>query len=268
MAEIAVLVSIGHHPVARKPRRAELDARALALAVQAGASAVVALHAGPADPARLILRDCLGMGAEELVILDMPPDADPLPALLAALRNKPPEIVLAGTQAEAGEGSGMVPIWLAERLGWPFVANIVAIETTQNGSAVVVQALPGGRRRRLVVQLPFIASIGPAGPAPRLSAFAKARRGKVTVLPVDAARDPRHDWPARPARPRPRRIAAPVASGNAASRLDAILSAGRGTASGNKALVDLTPEAAAGAILDFLAREGLLPRRGGPPAAS
>jgi electron transfer flavoprotein beta subunit len=132
----------------------------------------------------------------------------------------------------------------------------------------VVQALPGGRRRRLAVPLPFVASVGAAGPAPRLSAFAKARRGRVTVQPADAARDPRHDWPVRPARTRPRRIAAPAASGNAASRLDAILGAGRGAASDSKALVDLTPDAAAGAILDFLTREGLLPRRGGPPAAS
>ena len=103
--EVAVLLSVGRHPASGRARRAELDSRALELALRlAAASAgdgapvrVHAVHAGsPAEPA---LRDYLGMGVERLTVLDIPASADPLAPLIAHLAARRPSLVLAGMRA-------------------------------------------------------------------------------------------------------------------------------------------------------------------------
>src|SRR5689334_1636297 len=108
-----VLVSIGRHPASGRPRRADRDARAVELALAARLSPRL-LHAGAADAAPL--QDYLGMGATEIAVLPLPPKADAVPALAAALAADAPALVLAGAAAEVGEGSGMLPYLLAERL--------------------------------------------------------------------------------------------------------------------------------------------------------
>ncbi|MFO6372298.1 electron transfer flavoprotein subunit beta, partial [Pseudomonas aeruginosa] len=154
---IVALVSIGAHPASGRPRRAEQDARAVELGLRLSGPRLQVLHAG--DPHAEALRGYLGMGLERLSVLEQPAGADALPALAEHLRDSRAQLVLTGSQAETGEGSGMLPFLLAERLGWPLVVGLAEVEKVEDGSAQVLQALPRGQRRRLRVRLPFVASV-------------------------------------------------------------------------------------------------------------
>ena len=240
--DVIALASLGKHPVSQCARKADLDGRALELALGC-ASAVTALHAGRADaPA---LRDYLGAGATNLVVLGCAAEADPLPALAAWLRAARPALIVAGARAEAGECSGMVPHCLAEWLGYGLATNIVAVNLVGE-AAHLVQALPGGKRRALEATLPLVITVGRTGPEPRLSARMRAMRGPLDVRPSDAnPPDNRTLWSTKPSRPRPKRLAAPLA-------------AGTGADTGRREMLGPAPDAAADAILDFLERDGLL----------
>ena len=149
MVEIAVLLSVGSHPASGRARRAPLDAQALELALRLtesgqAATRIHALHAGnPSEPA---LRDYLGMGLDRLEVLETAPGADPVPALTARLRDLSPALILAGSVAEGGEDSGMVPYLIAQALNRTLVPDIVGIDFT-DAEAALTQALPRGQRR-------------------------------------------------------------------------------------------------------------------------
>lgn len=241
-ADVIALASLGRHPVSHRPRKADLDGRALELALGC-APVVTALHAGLAGaPA---LREYLGAGAKNLVVLDCAADADPLPALAAWLRAERPRLVVAGARAEAGECSGMVPYLLAERLGCGLAANIVAVDL-EGDTAHLIQALSGGKRRALEAALPLVITVGRAGPEPRLSAPMRALRGRLDIRPGGPNRpDDRALWSTKSSRPRPKRLAAPLAAGGGAD-------------TGRREMLGPDPDAAADAILDFLDRDGLL----------
>jgi len=242
-SDIVVLVSVGKHPVSKRARRAALDARALELALGIG-SPVMALHAGPTAD---VMRDYLGAGADDLVQLEAATEADPLPALEAWLRDAQPQLVVAGARAEAGECSGMVPFVLAERLGFSLAVDIVAVEIAGE-TARLIQALPGGKRRKLEAPLPLVITVGRAGPEPRLSARMRAARGVLQSQPgASTGADERAGWATKPSRPRPKRLAAPPGPGQSAAG-----------DTGRREMIGPTPEAAADAILEFLARDGLL----------
>jgi electron transfer flavoprotein alpha/beta subunit len=66
---------------------------------------------------RRALRAYLGMGLEQLHVLEQPAGADALPVLVDYLRDAGAQLVLTGSQAETGEGSGMLPFLLAEKPG-------------------------------------------------------------------------------------------------------------------------------------------------------
>lgn len=254
--EAVVLLSLGRHPASGRTRRADLDARALELALSLGERArLSAVHAGqPDEPA---LRDYLGMGLATLRVLGQPAEADALPALVWHLRRQPPGLLLAGAAAETGEGSGFLPYALAAALGCVLVPDIVSLRLTGDG-VELDQALPGGRRRRLFARLPLMATVGRQAPEARASAFGPARRGSIETIAVPAPLgDPmRREWRESALRPRPRRLMAPVA-GSAEERLRAItqVQAGRG-----RLLADPTPEEAARAIYDYLVEESILER--------
>lgn len=104
---IAVLLSIGRHPVSGRARRAAADARALELALRLPGAEIHAVHAG--DPDEPALRDYLGMGIARLGVVPMPQGHDPIPALIAWLRSLQPDIVLAGLRGENGLDTGLCP---------------------------------------------------------------------------------------------------------------------------------------------------------------
>ena len=100
--KIVTLVSIGAHPTSGRARRADQDARAVELGLRLAGARLRVLHAG--DPHEEALRAYLGMGLDELIVLEQPKQADALPALGDYLHEIGTQMVLTGSQAETGEG--------------------------------------------------------------------------------------------------------------------------------------------------------------------
>src|SRR6195952_5960269 len=248
------LVSIGAHPTSGRPRRAEQDARAVELGLQLAGDNLHVLHAGNAqEPA---LRAYLGMGLNELHVLDQPQDADALPGLADYIRESGVQLVLTGSQAETGEGSGMLPYLLAEKLGWPLVVGMAEVESMSNGTAQVLQALPRGQRRRLKVRLPFLATVDNAAPKPRQSAYGPAQRGTVEVDEVEIVDDQLlASAELQPAKPRPKRLKV-IKAKSGADRMKAATAKASG--GGGQVLKGVSPEEGAAAILKLLVEEGVV----------
>ncbi|AMA44346.1 electron transfer flavoprotein subunit beta [Pseudomonas alabamensis] len=251
--KVISLVSIGSHPGSGRARRAEQDARAVELGLQLAGDALQVVHAG--DPREEALRGYLGMGLDHLDVLEQPVGADVLNVLTDYLREAGAQLVLTGSQAETGEGSGMLPFLLAERLGWPLVVGLAEVESIENGTAHVLQALPRGQRRRLKVRLPVLATVDTAAPKPRQSAFGPARRG---VLAARSAAIVEDDLLAeaelQPAKPRPKRLKV-IKAKSGADRMKAATAKASG--GGGKVLKDASPTEAADAIMKLLIEEGV-----------
>ena len=251
MLRILVLLSAGRHPASGRSRRAARDARALEMALSlAGPKEILAVHAGaPDEPA---LRDYLGMGLERLTVLDLPPGMDPVPALSDFAEQAAPHIVLAGSQAEAGEDSGMVPYLIGEALGATVVRDVSSLETDDT-SARVIQALPKGRRREVTCPLPVVSGISLSAPPPRQPAFVRARAGRVQV---QAPRQvPDAFLTSCDIRPYRRRTVRSLPGGSALDRLKAVTETQAGE---GRVLQHLSPDEAAREIRDYLISKGML----------
>jgi electron transfer flavoprotein beta subunit len=253
MAEIAVLLSAGRHPVGFRPRPAASDARALEMArrLRNAGHRVTALHAGPADDG---LRAYAGYGPIDLVRLDLPEEADALPALAAWMAERHPALVLAGARAEHGAATGLLPYALARAIGGACIPDVTAVESL-DGRVTLIQALEGGRRRRLAAPAPAVLTAAQAAPAPAGWAYARAARATVTVEPAAVQPAAASPWRVEPARP----LARPVRKvrGGAAARMAAATSFATGK---GMLLVQPGPDEAAKAIVDYLEAEGLLRR--------
>ncbi|MEO4045598.1 electron transfer flavoprotein subunit beta [Pseudomonas sp. CAU 1711] len=251
---IVSLVSTGAHPGSGRARRAEQDARAVELGLRLAGPRLRVVHAG--DPREEALRAYLGMGLDELTVLAQGARDDALPPLADFLRSSGAQLVLTGSQAETGEGSGMLPFLLAERLGWPLVVGLAEVERVDNGVAQVLQALPRGQRRRLKVRLPFLASVDNAAPAARQSAFGPARRGRIDTDEVAPVADELFaEAQLQPARPRPKRLKV-IKAKTGAERMKAATAKAAG--GGGQVLKEVSPQAGAEAIFKLLLEEGVL----------
>ncbi len=255
---IVVLLSAGRHRVSGQPAPVPVELQAIRLAVDiAGAGGeVTALHAGPElGP----LADALGHGVGRLDHRVIASGDDPLPSLVAALADAPPDLILTGRSGQGGEDAGLLPYALARALGRPILADAAGLGMgmgPEAGTLIVEQALPRGARRRVVLRLPALLTVHPAAPAPLPFAFAARRRGVIATAPgVPAPQAPEVEE--RPYRPRPKLIAKAAAGASAAERLKAATQAAGG---GGKLLVNPAPDEAAREILAHLASLGL--RRG------
>lgn len=248
--KIVVLLSAGRHRISGQPAPVPVELQALRLAVELGGE-VTALHAGPElGP----LADALGHGVGRLDHRVIAEGDDPLPSLVAALSDNPPDLILAGRSGQGGEDAGLLPYALARALGRPILADAAGVSAgPEAGTLAVEQALPRGARRRVVLRLPALVTVHPAAPAPPPFAFAARRRGVIATAPGIAAPQA-SEVEERPYRPRPKLIAKAAAGASAAERLKAATQAAGG---GGKLLVDPTPEEAAREILTHLASLGV-----------
>ncbi|MEA2117804.1 electron transfer flavoprotein subunit beta [Halovibrio sp. HP20-50] len=254
---VAVLVSVGRHPLTTRARRADHDARAVEMAFSLDNATVQLIHAGDNDTSsEEAMRGYLGMGVSGIKLIRQASNADVVPALSNILRFAAPQLVLTGTRAETGEGSGLVPYLLAESLGWTVVSGLAEIESIDQGVATVLQALPRGKRRRLRVRLPAIATVDSSAPAARQSAFGPARRGELASCACASVIDElQTQWLVQPARKRPKRLKV-VKSASARDRFKA--AAAKAEGGGGQLLSDVTPEQGAEAIFTLLKEEGVL----------
>jgi electron transfer flavoprotein beta subunit len=252
--KVISLVSVGAHPTSGRARRAEQDSRAVELGLQLAGGELRVLHAGDAnEPA---LRAYMGMGLDRLHVLENPAGSDALPALAEYLRDAGAQVVLTGSQAETGEGSGMLPFLLAEKLGWPVIVGLAEVESISNGVAQVLQALPRGQRRRLKVRLPMLATVDNAAPKPRQSAYGPAQRGTFEVDEVEIVEVELFVTAAlQAAKPRPKRLKV-IKAKSGADRMKAATAKASG--GGGQVLKGVSAEDGAAAILKLLVEEGVV----------
>lgn len=228
-----VLLSQGRHPVSRRAAPVELELQAIGLA-RSVAWQVVGLHAGPMTD---LLAEYGGYGLDFIHRLDAPPEPAALARVIRALE---PDLVLAGRRGMGGNDSGLLPYQVAHALGWPIVADITSVAEGADGLALA-QFRPHGARRHLNRRGPLLATIHPAAPPPPPFVFARSRTISVNTIPLpdDTAVTVDPPLQERPYKPRPRVIL-------------------QGSAPATPTvLTDITPEAAAEAILELLERHAV-----------
>ncbi|MBB2164823.1 electron transfer flavoprotein subunit beta [Gluconacetobacter sp. 1b LMG 1731] len=209
-----VLLSGGIDPLSGRPAPPQGEIAAIGLARSIGGAAE-GLHAGGPSPA---LRLAAAHGLARVDCLDGGGNAvEALATYLATyLGADPPDLVLAGRQARGGEDSGMLPYLLAERLGWPLLAGVIAVGAAADGWLSVMIGLPQGARQEARVRLPCILVAHDAAPAPPFI-FDRARRAELRVVPVagpaPVAAEGAAEGDDRPYRARPRLIGASARTG-------------------------------------------------------
>lgn len=232
--KIAVLVSVGRHPVSGTARYSRNDAAALTMALslaKAHGATLNVLHAG--DPANPALREYLALGARCVEVLDVRgvPSApelqgDAVAPLVTRLQGY--DLVLTGTRAEGAFDSGMLPYRIASALDIPLVGAAVDL-TIRDGSAEVRQFMPKGLRRRVEVKLPALVAVHPMANAAPSYAYARLREG--TIRPVATQASGNSDdlaWTTRPATAKPVRLAAAEKRSGHARMLSATTTESRG----------------------------------------
>ena len=171
---ITVLVSAGRHPVSGEPRHCHNDSLALALGLNL-ASKVKVLHVGtPSNPA---LQDYLALGATQIDVV--PNSGDVIEDLAAQLTDA--NLILTGTRAENGEDSGLLPYLLAAKLNLPIVADALEIKANRE-QLEVLQFLPKGRRRRVLVNLPAVVAVHPSAAIALHFVHARKNLGNINTL--------------------------------------------------------------------------------------
>ncbi len=229
--KIAVLVSVGRHPVSGTARYSRNDAAALTMALSLARThnaTLDVLHAG--DPSNPALKEYLALGARSVEVLEMPTtpeiQADAAAPLAARLRGY--DLVLTGTRAEGAFDSGMLPYRVANALDIALVGAAVDV-TLRDGCAEVRQFMPKGLRRRVEVRLPALIAVHPLANAAPTYAYARLREG--TIRPVAAQAAGSADelaWTIRPAAAKPVRLAAAEKRSGHARMLSATTTESRG----------------------------------------
>ena len=194
---IAVLVSAGQHPVSGEPRHCHNDSLALALGLNL-ASKVKVLHAG--TPSNSAFQDYFALGATQIDVI--PNSGDIIENLAAHLTDA--NLILTGTRAENGEDSGLLPYLLAAKLGLPLVADALTITPRNNQlqekKLEILQFLPKGQRRRVLVSLPAVVAVHPSAALALHFIHARKNLGSINILTASNTKANSSQWSAEPAR--------------------------------------------------------------------
>ena len=194
---IAVLVSAGRHPVSGEPRHCHNDSLALALGLNL-ASKVKVLHAG--TPSNSALQDYFALGATQIDVV--PNSGDMIENLAAQLTDT--NLILTGTRAENGEDSGLLPYLLSAKLGLPLVADALSITPHENQlqekQLEILQFLPKGQRRRVLVSLPAVVAVHPSAAVALHFIHARKNLGSINTLTASNTKAKSSQWSAEPAR--------------------------------------------------------------------
>jgi electron transfer flavoprotein beta subunit len=237
-----VLLSCGVHQRSGAAMPVLVELQAIALARRLGCE-VVGLHAGRGGPA---IEDCLGHGLDRIFRLRIGEGDDALAALSSEIAEQKPDLVLAGRRGQGGADTGMLPYSLALACGMPIAADACGLEVEAQGLAVV-QALPRGGRRRLVLRLPAVVTVHESAPAALPFVYRERISGMIVEKPGVAVAAAEFAFEARPYRRRPKLIG--ETGGSAEERLRA---ATEQKSAGGKLIVNPDPMEAAVAVLDFL----------------
>ncbi|MBR8062926.1 electron transfer flavoprotein subunit beta/FixA family protein [Burkholderia ambifaria] len=180
LQRIAVLVSVGRHPVSGTARYSRNDAAALEVGRQLAEkhrATLDVIHAG--DPANEALAEYLALGARQVEVLACRDGDDAAHALAARVEGY--DLVLTGTRAEGAYDTGMLPYRVAATLGYPLVGSAVDV-TVDGGRAAVRQFLPKGLRRRVDAALPAVVAVHPLANVEPRYAYARLRAGTIRPL--------------------------------------------------------------------------------------
>jgi electron transfer flavoprotein beta subunit len=227
MNKIAVLVSIGRHPVSGTARYSRNDAAALTLALELARKHHVALdvlHAG--DASNPALKEYLALGAARLEVLQLAPGDDMITPLRERLKDY--DLVLTGTRAEGAHDSGMLPYLLADALGLTLLNAAVDIDVDEQ-DVTVRQFLPKGLRRRVSAKLPALVAVHPMANAVPRYAYARLCAGTMQTARIQAVPEAgQAAWSIRPVTAKPVRLAAAEKRSGHARMLSATTTESRG----------------------------------------
>ncbi|WP_457031934.1 mycofactocin-associated electron transfer flavoprotein beta subunit [Kitasatospora sp. P5_F3] len=174
----------------------------------------LAVTVGPAD-ADEVLRQALACGVQRVLRIDGPADADSdatARALVAGL-GLVPDLLLCGDRS-SGRGTGATPAFLAARLGAAQALGLTEL-SLRDGELTAVRRIDGRRREQLTVPLPAVCSVEPTSARLRRAALPALLAARTAEIPVATValpepRQPVRLSPARPYRPRPLVLPAPV----------------------------------------------------------
>lgn len=245
--KLAVLGALGGHPVSGTVRPNRNDLLALELARQLSTD-VTLLHAGERRPE---LDDYFAYGVKRIALVPLAEGQDVAAALAEELAAY--DIILTGTRAAGGEGSGMVPYELAERLGVPVIGQVLGLSIA-DGEAEITQGLSKGRRRRVRVGLPAVIAVHPNAPFRPRYAHARRLAGDLDVRPTPAGTGTAQLWTAEAAHKRPVVFKAAETKSGHARLLSAIVSESKG----GTVVRTGTPAEKADAILAYLREHHLI----------
>lgn len=253
LQRIAVLVSVGRHPVSGVPRYSRNDAAALEIArglAEQHQTKLDVIHAGtPDDPA---LAEYLALGAREVEVLACRPGEDA--AAMLAARVEGYDLVLTGTRAEGAFDTGMLPYQVAAKLGYPLVGSAVDV-SIGTGRVAVRQFLPKGLRRRVDASLPAVVAVHPLASVEPHYAYARLRAGKIRpVLAPHAVDADAPAWSVGPIERKPVKLAAAEKRSGHARMLSAVTTESRG---GN-VVIEGSPVEKAQVILAYLREHQLI----------
>ena len=178
--KVTVLLSLGRHPKSGRPMLAPNDARALAIAKKLTDRPRL-VHVGEVAQ-QSVLRQYLGLGFEQLDLIESPDGQDICGALIADLKGNPCDQILAGQNATGQDDTGLVPYIVAQGLGLDLVDRALSI-----ADGNVTQFLPKGQRRVLPLPSQCVVTVSDKAPLELEYVARRARQGRIEILKPESA---------------------------------------------------------------------------------